>query len=106
MSDWKMSRRYLSGWVCVAMTLLPLTAIGDATIYDDHAALAVVGRDNTPGVVEPAAATYSNGVSVGSFKSVDFYDRVTNTDSYPGTMSDIVANGFLRLAVPERHLFV
>lgn len=72
------------------------------TIYD-NGELALIARTN-PGVQEPSIPIYLNGVRVNdpstggmdSFDLIDFFDRVPGTSSFPLSMADIVANGFIR----------
>jgi hypothetical protein len=71
--------------------------------FYDNGEVALLAITNL-GVQEPSIALFRDGQRVDDpatggadlFDIIDFYDRVPGTSSYPLTMADIIANGYLR----------
>jgi hypothetical protein len=64
-------------------------------LYDDGE-LGLVAATRS-GIVESPVPVFLNGSLVGGFKTVEAYNRVPGTRSYPLSLSTVVANGALRL---------
>ncbi len=67
----------------------------DLKIFDDGQ-LALWGRENPAGVVDPAVPTYLGGSLLGNFKVLESYDKVPSVSSWPLTLADLAANTYLR----------
>ncbi len=71
--------------------------------FFDNGEVALIAKTNA-GVQEPSIPLYLGGVRVNdpmtvgadAFDLIDFQDRVPGTSSYPLTMADIIANGYIR----------
>ncbi len=87
-----------AGWCCVGHAdPAPATHAGDARLYDDGE-LTAWARVAVLGVTEAAVPTKYNGVERGSFQAIEVSDRVSNLDSWPVTLVDLIANAFIRLS--------
>lgn len=67
----------------------------EVKFYDDGE-LGLVAATRS-GIAEPPVPVFHNGSPVGGFQTVEAYDRVPGTGSYPLTLSTVVANSALRL---------
>ncbi len=87
---------------CFVLAGMCCAARGQVNFYDNGEVALIALRNS--GVIEPSIPLYCNGARVDdpgtpgsdAFNLINFYDRVPGTPSYPLTMADIIANGYIR----------